>query len=199
MVDADVKAATRARPASKMAFLQSQGMLAPVPTSRPGEVWDDVGAAAYGVANNAMLALDTLGRGRDAAFRALQEVNRPIINIVEGQNDTVPREGTWNPGAALAHLASIPSNMVAPLTGAKVVGGYGEPDDWRQYATPGNAMAIEMLTDPGNWVTLPSATAFAKRAGLAGRAANVGRKASGRIHSLDEAADAIRSLIAAPR
>ena len=182
-----------ATPDQKMAYYKSQDMLTPIPTHHSGEVWSDWGGKAMSAANAAMLALDSLGRGRDAAFRAVQEVNRPIIGIVEGQDGTIRKEGNWNPGAALGHLASIPSNIVAPLTGARVVGGYGEPDDWRQYASPGNAMAIEMVTDPGNWLPLPS-VGSAKN-GL--KALGGAMRANKGIQLIDAHGNAIRQLMGA--
>jgi hypothetical protein len=182
-----------ATPDQKMAYYKSQDMLAPIPTHHSGEVWDDWGARAMSAANTAMLALDSLGRGRDAAFRAVQEVNRPIINLVEGRDGTVRKEGNWNPGAALWHLASIPSNIVAPLTGERVVGGYGEPDDWRQYASPGNAMVIDMATDPGNWIPLPSVGAA--KNGL--KALGGGLRASKAIQLIDTHGNAVRQLMGA--
>jgi hypothetical protein len=197
MIDSDLQG-VNASPDKKMAFLQSQGMLAPIPTHRPGEVWGDMGKAAYNTADVALKALDSLGRGRDAAFRAVQEVSGPLVNIVEGQNGLVPREGNWNPSAALGHLASIPSNMVAPLTGARVVGGYGESDDWRQYATPGNAMMIDIATDLGNWLPLPTIGA-AKNALKAAGPATL-RYGGGIPTSLvDRNGQVIRQLMSTPR
>ena len=189
-----------APPEREMAFLQANNMLAPVPTHRPGEVWGDMGKAAYNTADVAVKALDTLGRGRDAAFRAAQEVSGPLIGMVEGQNGITPREGKWDPSAALQHLASIPSNMAAPLTGERVVGGYGEPDDWRQYATPGNALMIEMATDPGNWLPLPSAGAAKNALKAVGPAAKALRYGGGIPTSLiDSNGQIIRQLMSTPR
>jgi hypothetical protein len=178
-----------------MALRQSAAMLDPVPTKAPAEVWGDVGRAVSVPINGAISLLDTFGRGRDAAFRAVQEVNGPLIDLVEGrEEDGGPkRQRNYNYGAALGHLASIPSNMVAPLTGARVVGGYGEPDDWRQYATPGNAMFWDIATDPGNFLPLPLGAA---RKGL------TAAKTAGRYGSslLDDAGGAaIRSLLEAGR
>jgi hypothetical protein len=147
-------------------------------------------------ANGAMYALDSLGRARDATFRAAQEVNSPLINLIEGQGGTVRKQGNWNPGAALGHLASIPSNIVAPLTGERVVGGYGESDDWRQYASPGNAMAIEMVTDPGNWLPLPSVGAAKNTLKSMAGAADALRYGKG-IQILDTHGNAVRQLMGA--
>jgi len=185
----------RASPATKMDLLQSEGMLTPVPQRRPGEVWGDVGRAVAAPVNATLSLLDTFGRGRDAAFRAAQEVSGPLVDLVEGaQEDGGPqRERKYNYSGALGHLASIPSNMVAPLTGAKVVGGYKEPDDWRQYATPGNALFLDMATDPGNYLPLPIGMA---RKGV------TAAKAAGRYGSslFDDAGGmAIRSLLEAGR
>ena len=184
----------------KMAFLEANGMLSPVPTHRPGEVWGDMGKAAYNTADVALKALDTLGRGRDAVVRAAQEVSGPLIGMVEGQNGLVPREGKWHPSAALGHLASIPSNMAAPLTGARVVGGYGEPDDWRQYATPGNAMFWDAATDPGNWLSLPTVGAARNALKAAGPAMKTMRYGGGIPTSLvDSQGQLIRQLMSTPR
>jgi hypothetical protein len=189
-----------APPEREMAFLQANNMLSPVPTHRPGEVWDDMGKAAYNTADVALKALDSFGRGRDAVVRAAQEVSGPLIGVVEGQDGIVPREGKWNPGAALEHLASIPSNMAAPLTGARVVGGYGEPDDWRQYATPGNAMFWDMTTDPGNWLPLPTIGAARNALKAAGPAMKTMRYGGGIPTSLvDSQGQLIRQLMSTPR
>jgi hypothetical protein len=189
-----------APPEREMAFLQANNMLAPVPTHRPGEVWGDMGKAAYNTADVALKALDTLGRGRDAVVRAAQEVSGPLINAVEGQGDLVRREGKWDPSAALQHLASIPSNMAAPLTGERVVGGYGEPDDWRQYATPGNAMFWDMATDPGNWLPLPSIGAAKNALKASGPAMKTMRYGGGISTSLvDPRGQIIRQLMSTPR
>jgi hypothetical protein len=193
--DAAVRASA-ASPEQRMAFLESQSALGPIPTHHPGEVWSDAGNAARYAGGAVLNAFDTLGRGRDAAFRAAQEVNRPLIGLVEGRNGTVRSEGNWNPMAALGHLASIPSNMAAPLTGSRVVGGYQEPDDWRQYATPGNAMAIEMVTDPGNWLPLPSVNAVKSGLRSASGAANALRYGRG-IKVLDNHGNAVRQLVGA--
>jgi hypothetical protein len=187
-------------PERKIAFLNANGMLSPIPTHRPGEVWDDMGMAAYNTADVALKALDSFGRGRDAVVRAAQEVSGPLIGMVEGQNGLVPREGKWNPVAALGHLASIPSNMAAPLTGARVVGGYGEPDDWRQYATPGNAMFWDMTTDPGNWLPLPTIGAARNALKAAGPAMKTMRYGGGIPTSLvDSQGNLIRQLMSTPR
>jgi len=189
-----------APPEREMAFLQANNMLTPVPTHRPGEVWGDMGQAAYNTADVALKALDTLGRGRDAAIRAAQELSSPLVRIVEGQDGIVPREGKWDPSAALQHLASIPSNMAAPLTGERVVGGYGEPDDWRQYATPGNAMLIGMATDPSQWLTLPAVGAAKNALKAAGPAAKALRYGGGIPTSLvDSNGQLIRQLMSTPR
>jgi hypothetical protein len=201
-----------APPEREMAFLQANNMLAPVPTHRPGEVWGDMGKAAYSTADVALKALDTLGRGRDAAIRAAQEVSGPLVRMVEGhkgqegivprdsQHGIVPREDRWDPSAALQHLASIPINMAAPLTGERVVGGYGEPDDWRQYATPGNAMFLDMATDPGNWLPLPSVGAAKNAVKAAGPAMKAMRYGGGIPTSLiDSNGQIIRQLMSTPR
>jgi len=189
-----------APPEREMAFLQANNMLSPVPTYRPGEVWGDMGQAAYSTADVALKALDTFGRGRDAVFRAAQEVSSPLVRIVEGQDGIVPREGKWDPSAALQHLASIPSNMAAPLTGSRVAGGRGEPDDWRQYATPGNAMMIEMATDPGQWLTLHTVGAAKNALKAAGPAMKAMRYGGGIPTSLvDSNGQLIRQLMSTPR
>lgn len=189
-----------APPEKEMAFLQANGMLSPVPTHRPGEVWGDMGKAAYNTADVALKALDTLGRGRDAVVRAAQEVSGPLIGMVEGQNGLVPREGKWNPSAALGHLASIPSNMAAPLTGDRVVGGYGEQDDWRQYATPNNAMFWDVATDPGSWLPLPSIGAAKNALKAAGPAMKTMRYGGGIPTSLvDSQGQLVRQLMSTPR
>jgi hypothetical protein len=90
--------------------------------------------------------------------------------------------------------------MAAPLTGAKVVGGMGEPDDWRQYATPGNARMIEMATDPGSWLPIPSVGAAKNALKAAGPAARAIRYGSGIPTSLiDNNGQIIRQLMSTPR
>jgi len=182
---------SKVAPDYKMGLYQSADMLSPVPSRTQGEFWGDAGRAAAVPLNATIAALDTFGRGRDAAVRAMQEVSGPLVDLVEGRvEDGGPQsERKMNPLAALGHLASIPSNMAAPLTGAKVVGGYGEPDDWRQYATPGNAMFLDIITDPGNFLTLPSGGAMLKGARSAGRAVRpLGDTGGPAIRSLLEAA-----------
>jgi hypothetical protein len=90
--------------------------------------------------------------------------------------------------------------MAAPLTGSRVSGGMGEPDDWRQYATPGNARMIEMATDPGNWLPLPSMGAAKNALKAAGPAAKALRYGGGIPTSLvDPRGQIIRQLMSTPR
>lgn len=90
------------------------------------DVYDDAGYAVDYVWNLG-------GRPRDTAFRAMQEASK----------------GNFVGSAALAGRA-LPS-AVLPSAAA---GGPEAPDDWRQYTTPGMAMALDVATDPMTYGSL---------------------------------------------
>ena len=77
------------------------------------------------------LLLDSTGRSRDTAIRSAQELAK----------------GNY---AASADLAS--RVLPAAMDPEQAAGGYGQPDDWRSYASPGMSLILDLATDPMNYV-----------------------------------------------
>ena len=72
-------------------------------------------------------------RPRDTMFAAMQQAAK----------------GNADEAADLALRAAK-----SPLLPSEAAGGYGQPDDWRQYVSPGNAMVIDVATDPMSYGTM---------------------------------------------
>ena len=118
--------------------------------TRNTEAFDDLGNAAQYV-------LDAGTRPRDTAIRAVQEAT------------------AGNPaGAAALAVSAIPSAVVPSMA----AGTPGSGDDWRKHGNPAVTMALDIATDPLNYVGV----------GL------VGRVASGIMRGADDAAGAIRRM-----
>lgn len=166
---------------SRMAMMQDSLMS---PVAENGAA-DAVGAAAD-------YALDFGGRMRDTALTSLAEGSR----------------GNYGKAAALA--ARAPVAGLYPPAGA---GMRGQPDDWRAVAEKNgvpsaNILAMDVMTDPENWITAPvkgplafiapgmmmrTGGALASRADDALRSIGSARR-SVPTYLVDEAGETIRKL-----
>lgn len=104
-----------------------------------------------------MYVMDMTSRPRDTLIRSAQELGK----------------GNFADAGGLA-LRALPS-AVAPGLAA---GTMDSPDDWRKHATPGAAMTLDVLTDPGTYMGI----------GIAGRMLKGASRA-------DDATQAIRQLL----
>ncbi|NCA16956.1 MAG: hypothetical protein EBS90_07905 [Betaproteobacteria bacterium] len=140
-------------------------------------VFTDYGEGEGGTINNSLgNALDAGGRMRDTAIRSVQEL----------------AEGNLS-GAADFAKRIIPSSYDP----SQVAGGYGQPDDWRQYAGPIQGMVLDLATDPLNYVGAGvlrgGASRAARAAGSMADAARYGRTGIP-VHLIDEGGNIIRRL-----
>jgi hypothetical protein len=114
----------------------------------------DAASDAY---NAGLYVMDMTSRPRDTLIRSAQELGR----------------GNYGQAGGLA-LRALPSAVIPQLA----AGTMDSPDDWRKYATPGTAMTLDVLTDPGTYMGI----------GMAGRMLKGASRA-------DDATQAIRQLI----
>ena len=114
----------------------------------------DAASDAY---NAGIYVADMTSRPRDTLVRSAQELGK----------------GNFADAGGLA-LRALPSAVMPQLA----AGTMDSPDDWRKYATPGTAMALDVMTDPGTYMGV----------GLAGRLFK------GVSHA-DDATQAIRQLL----
>ena len=114
----------------------------------------DAASDAY---NAGLYVMDMTSRPRDTLIRSAQELGK----------------GNYGQAGGLA-LRALPSAVMPQLA----AGAMDSPDDWRKYATPGTAMTLDVLTDPGTYMGI----------GMAGRMLKGATRA-------DDATQAIRQLI----
>lgn len=114
----------------------------------------DAASDAY---NAGLYVMDMTSRPRDTLVRSAQELGK----------------GNYGNAGALA-LRSIPSALIPSLA----AGTPDSPDDWRKHATPGTALTLDVMTDPGTYLGV----------GMAGKMLRGASRA-------DDAADVIRKLI----